>query len=119
MHFKLKIWNKIVIKDIPYGRMLIGSRRVFKCKKNGIYRACLCALGYNQVPGLDYTNNFAPVVNNITVNLVLLCWLANRAWEARVYDGETAFLFGDLEDLVYIRTQKGLNFFVQKSQFKT
>ena len=26
-------------------------------RKNGIYRACLCALGYNQVPGLDYTDN--------------------------------------------------------------
>jgi Reverse transcriptase (RNA-dependent DNA polymerase) len=61
MHLKQEIWDKLGIKDIPHGRKLISSRWVFKHKKNGIYRACLCALGYNQVPGLDYTDNFAPV----------------------------------------------------------
>jgi Reverse transcriptase (RNA-dependent DNA polymerase) len=79
----------------------------------------LCALGYNQVPGLDYTNNFAPVVNDITVRLVLLCWLTNRAWEARVYDVETAFLYGDLDEPVYIRIPQGLNNFVKNLDFKT
>jgi hypothetical protein len=45
VHFKQEIWDKVAIKDIPYGRKLIGSRWFFKRKKNGIYRACLCALG--------------------------------------------------------------------------
>ena len=72
MHLKQEIWDKVAIKDIPYGRKLIGSRWVFKRKKNGIYRARLCALGYNQVPGLDYTDNIAPVVNDITAKHVLV-----------------------------------------------
>ena len=92
MHLKREIWDKVSIKDIPPGRKLIGSRWVLKKKKNGIYRDRLCALGYNQVPGLDYTDNFAPVVNDVTVRLVLLSWLTNKAWNARVYDVETAFL---------------------------
>jgi hypothetical protein len=53
---------------------------------------CLCVLRYNQGPSLDYKNN-----NDVTVRLVLLCWLTNRAWNARVYDIETAFLSGDLK----------------------
>jgi Reverse transcriptase (RNA-dependent DNA polymerase) len=79
MHLKQEIWDKVATKDIPAERKLIGSRWVFKHKKNGIYRACLCELGLNQVSGLDYTNNFELVVNDVTVRLVLLCWLTNRA----------------------------------------
>ena len=70
MHLKREIWDKMAIEDIPKGRKLIGSKWVFKKQKNGIYRAHLCALGYNQVPGIDYTDNFAPVVNDVTLQLV-------------------------------------------------
>jgi Reverse transcriptase (RNA-dependent DNA polymerase) len=78
----------------------------------------LCALGYNQVPGLDYTDNFAPVVNNITARLVLLCWLTNRAWDATVYDVETTFFYGDLEEPVYIKISQKLNNFVNNFDSK-
>jgi hypothetical protein len=55
MHLRREIWDKMVIQDIPEGRKLIGSKWVFKKKKNSIYRAHFCALGYNQVPSIDYT----------------------------------------------------------------
>ena len=63
--------TKIAMHDIPSKRKLNSSKWVFKCKSNGMHRAC--ALGYSQVTGLDYTDNFAPLVNFITVRLVLLC----------------------------------------------
>ena len=112
MHLRREIWDKMAIQDIPEGRKLIGSKWVFKKKKNGIYRARLCALGYNQVPGIDYTDNFAPVVNDITLRLVFLSWLNNPAWSAHVYDVETAFLYGELEEPVYMRIPQGLDKFV-------
>jgi hypothetical protein len=118
MHIKREIWDKVAIKDIPAGRKLIGSKWVFKRKKNGIYRARLCALGYNQIPGLDYTDNFAPVVNDITLRLVFLRWVTNPTWKARVYDVETAFLYGDLEEPVYIRIPQGLDKFVENLEPK-
>ena len=110
MDIKRKIWIKAKIKDIPEDRKLIGSKWVFKRKKNGIFRARLCALGYSQIPGVDFTENFAPVVNDITLRLVLLKWLMNPSWEAEVYDVETAFLYGELEEPIYMKIPKGMEY---------
>jgi Reverse transcriptase (RNA-dependent DNA polymerase) len=52
------------------------------------------------------------VVNNITLRLVFLSWLNNPAWSAQVYDVETAFLYGKLEEPVYMRIPQGLDKFV-------
>jgi Reverse transcriptase (RNA-dependent DNA polymerase) len=84
----------------PLTLAIIGSKWEFRKKKNGIYRACLCALGYNQVPGIDYIGNFATVVNDVTLWLVFLSRITNLAWNAQVYDVKTAFLHGELEEPV-------------------
>ncbi len=47
--------------------MAIGKQRIFKVKRNGIDHAQLVEKGYAQVPGLDYTDNFSPVVNDVTL----------------------------------------------------
>ena len=55
------VWRKIDKVKIPENRRLIGNKWVFKVKRDGTYRARLVALGYSQIPGVDYTDNFAPV----------------------------------------------------------
>ena len=55
------VWRKIDKLKIPENRRLIGNKWVFKIKRYGTYRARLVALGYSQIPGVDYTDNFAPV----------------------------------------------------------
>ena len=35
------------------------------------YRACLIARGFSQIPGLDFSENFSPVVNDITFHIAL------------------------------------------------
>jgi galactose-1-phosphate uridylyltransferase len=45
-----KVWQKVKKNIIPHNKRLIGNKRVFKKKKDGRYRARLCALGYSQKP---------------------------------------------------------------------
>ena len=48
------VWRKIDREKIPENRRLIGNKWVFKIKRDGTYRARLVALGYSQIPGIDY-----------------------------------------------------------------
>ena len=55
------VWGTIYKLKIPENRRLIGNKWVLKIKRDGTCRARLVALGYSQIPGFDYTDNFAPV----------------------------------------------------------
>ena len=66
-----KVWKKIHIVDVRNDRRIIGCKWVFKMKRDGTYRAILVALGHSQVPGVDFTDNFAPVQNDVTFRIVL------------------------------------------------
>ena len=72
--------------------------------------ARLCALGYSQIPGVDFTKNFAPVVNEFTLRLITLKWMMNPTWKAKIYDVETAFLYGDLQEPIFMKIPKGLTY---------
>ena len=103
---KRGVWRHVNRKDIPSGRRLIGCKWVFKIKRNGIFRARLVALGYSQIPGVDFTDNFAPVVNDVTYRVILTRMLI-EGWKSRIVDVETAFLYGDLEEEIYMETAEG------------
>ena len=66
------VWKKTDRKKIPSNRRLIGNEWVFKIKRDGTYRARLVALGYSQIPGVDYTDNFAPVPHDVSFRIALL-----------------------------------------------
>ena len=90
------------IDDVPSEKRLIGSRWVFKKKPNGIYRARLVALGYLQTPGVDYTESYAPVIQDTTFRMVLLIMLVNNL-TGMIGDIETAFLNGKLEETIFMK----------------
>ena len=100
------VWKKMKIKDIPSDRRLIGCRWVNKVKRNGVFRARLVALGYSQIPGLDFTENYAPVIQDVTFRLVCVIMLAH-GWLAEIVDIETAFLYGDLEEQIFMKIPEG------------
>jgi hypothetical protein len=104
------VWKVIPKSEVPKGRRLVGCKWVFKLKKNGVYRARLVALGYNQIPGVDYTENFAPVVNDVTIRIVLVLMLLNQ-WEGELVDVEVAFLHGDMDTEVYLEIPEGMEHF--------
>ena len=43
-------------------RKHIGCKWVFKIKRNGVFRARLVAQGFTQIKGVDYDDNYSPVV---------------------------------------------------------
>ena len=65
------VWRKTDRKKIPSNRRLIGNKLVLKIKRDGTYRARLVSLGYSQIPGVDYTDNFAPVPHDVSFRIAL------------------------------------------------
>ena len=53
---------------------------MFKVKRDGTHRARLVALGYSQVPGIDFTEIFAPVVNDVTFRIALTRIMVENLW---------------------------------------
>ena len=60
------LWRHVKRNDRPNDRRLVGCRWVFKVKRNGVYHARLVAKGFSQIPGMDFTDNYSPVVNDVT-----------------------------------------------------
>jgi hypothetical protein len=100
------VWRTIKRSEVPKNRRLIGNKWVFKIKRNGVYRARLVALGYSQIPGVDFTDNFAPVIHDVTFRIILVRMMV-RKLHACLVDVETAFLYGDLEEEIYMEMPKG------------
>ena len=95
------LWNVAKKDNIPPNHHLIGNKWVLKTKKDGVHHARLVALGYSQIPGLDYTNSFAPMINDITFQIIMTMGLV-KGWSADVVNVETAFLYGDLKEEIYM-----------------
>jgi hypothetical protein len=86
---------------------LIDCKWVYKVKKktDGFvdrYKACLVAKGFKQRYGIDYENTFSPVVKPATIHLVLSIALSKN-WCLRQLDVQNAFLYGVLEEDVYMK----------------
>jgi Reverse transcriptase (RNA-dependent DNA polymerase) len=88
------VWEKFKKSEIPNGRNCIKNKWIFKAKRNGIFRARLVACGYSQIPGMDFQESYAPVINDVTFRILLVTMLT---WNliGKVIDIETAFLHGD------------------------
>ena len=95
------VWRKIDKVKIPENRRLIGNKWVFKIKRDGTYRARLVALGYSQIPGVDSTDNFAPVAHDVSFRLALARMMVKKL-DSIVMDVETAFLYGDIEEEIFM-----------------
>jgi hypothetical protein len=105
---KRAVWRRVKRDQVPDNKRVIGCKWVFKHKKDGRYRARLCALGYSQVPGEDYMDTASPVVDDITVRMVVTKMMANN-WESEIVDITTAFLHGPMEEKVFMNCPEGID----------
>ena len=98
---------------LPEGRKAITSKWIFKIK-NGAdgkverYKCRLVAKGYQQKEGIDYKEVFAPVVKATTLR-ILLAAAANKGWLVEQTDVKTAFLYGEVEEEIYMEQPEGFN----------
>ena len=102
-----EVWRKTDRKKIPNNRRLIGNKWVFKIKRDGTYRARLVALGYSQIPGVDYTDNFAPVAHDVSFRIALARMMVEKL-DSLVMDVETAFLYGDIGEEIFMKSPVGM-----------
>jgi Reverse transcriptase (RNA-dependent DNA polymerase) len=72
-----------------------------------VFRARLVACGYGQIPGIDFNESFAPVVNGVSFRIMLI---AKLIWDrqASIIDVKTAFLHGDLQEEIYMNIPEGM-----------
>ena len=57
------------------------------------FHARFVCLGYSQVPGVDFSDNFAPVVNDVTFLIIQVLQMMLQL-DAVLVGFKTAFLYG-------------------------
>lgn len=103
--------NTWTLVPLPPGRQPIGSKWVFKQKKDSSgqvvrYKARLVAQGYAQRPGIDFTEVFAPVAMQQTFR-VLLTVAGHRKLQVWHIDVKNAYLNGKMDEEQYMRQPPG------------
>ena len=67
-----RVWRKSKRENmLPNGR-LIESKWVCKNKIDVQFRARLVGRRYTQVPGVDFTENYSPVISDVKLCVILI-----------------------------------------------
>lgn len=106
---KHKVFGSIV--PTPEGVKPIGYKWVFVRKRNEKneivrYKARLVAQGFSQRPGIDYKETYSPVVDAITFRY-LISLTAHEKLKMRLMDVVTAYLYGSLDNDIYMKLPEG------------
>ena len=99
------LWRHVKRNNHPNDRRLVGCS-VFKVKRYGIYRSRLVAKGFRQIPGVDFTDNYSPVVNGVTFRVVVARMIIENM-KRKVVDIDNAFQNGDLEHEINMKIPDG------------
>src|SRR6266850_4635520 len=108
-HQELDSLHKHDVYDLvnpPPGRRIICNHWVFDRKTDGRKRACLVAKGFSQVEGIDYNDIFSPVMRYESVHLIVAL-AALQQWHMSSVDVKTAFLYGELDEELYMEQPEG------------
>ncbi|GKB83529.1 putative ribonuclease H-like domain-containing protein, partial [Tanacetum coccineum] len=109
LQFKLqKVW---VLVDLPYGKKVIGTKWVFRNKKDE--RSIVVedkqgsvAQGFRQEEGIDYDEVFAPVAKIEAIRL-FLAFASYMGFTVYQMDVKSAFLHGTIGEEVYVHQPPG------------
>ena len=71
-----------------------------------MYHARHVAKGFSQIPGMDFTDNYSPVLNDFTFRVVVARNLIENL-KGKVVDIENEFLNGDLEHEINMKIPEG------------
>ena len=107
-HQENQTWDLV---DLPEGKKAIPCKWVFKVKTQSDgsverYKARLVIKGCAQKKGIDYDQTFSPVVRNTTIR-TLLSVAASEKLHLMQFDVSTAFLYGNLQEEIYMKQPEG------------
>jgi len=72
------------------------------------YKARLVACGFSQTYGVDYKDTFTPVTRLETLRLMFTL-AVEQNWEICQIDVKNTYLYGDLNEEIYMETAKGMD----------
>ena len=95
----------------PEGVKPVGFKWVFVRKRNEKgeivrYKARLVAQGFSQRPGIDYEETYSPVVDATTFRF-LISLAVKEGLDLRLMDVVTAYLYGPLDNDIYMKLPEG------------
>ncbi|KAK1699466.1 hypothetical protein QYE76_016163 [Lolium multiflorum] len=104
-----KVWTLV---ELPDSRKAVENKWIFKRKTDAdgnitVYKARLVAKGFRQIQGVDYDETFSPVakLKSVRILLAIAAFFDYEIWQM---DVKTAFLNGDIEEELYMRSIYGL-----------
>lgn len=108
-HDENRTWTVV---DRKTSDKLIDSKSVFKVVQGSStgecrYKARLCARGFLQREGVDYNETFAPVIRYDSLR-AFLAKTTLEDYELAQFDVCTAFLYGELEEDIFMKIPEGL-----------
>jgi hypothetical protein len=97
--------------ELPKNKKVIKSRWVYKTKLNSDgsvdkNKARLVIKGFAQKAGVDYDQTFSPVARSGTIRSVIAV-AANEGMDLMQFDVSTAFLYGSLDEVIYMEQPEG------------
>ncbi|UYV62815.1 hypothetical protein LAZ67_2002020 [Cordylochernes scorpioides] len=105
--------NTWTLSDLPLGKRPISSRWVFKIKTNSKgdverFKARLVARGFSQKRNVDFFETYSPVINFSVIRMIFALTI-NKNWYNRHLDVDNAYLYGELNEEIYMSPPDGSN----------
>ena len=105
---KNEVWTLV---DRPSNTNVVTNKWVLKIKRrpDGTterFKARLVARGFSQMEGVDYWETYAPVANLTSIRM-LFAYSAIYKWAIISFDIKTAFLYGRLDEEVFMAQPRG------------
>ena len=109
--YKRNVWTKFPKSELK-GHRPLGTRWVFKKQHeqdhSTRYEGQIVLKGYIQIPGVDFTDSFAPVATDASIRILFSLVLYYHKWVCEVIDVEASFLEADLDEIIYIEWPDGV-----------
>ena len=107
-------------QDLPAGRKAIDTRLVYKVKRDANnlpvrWKARLVARGFMAEEGVDFFETFSAMSHPVHIR-ALMALAAQKGWTTNQTDISTAYLYGEIEEEIYLTPPKGLEHLVTQGK---